>query len=270
MVNYFKIGIDFSSLFFKIFIPFSIFVLTIILNKKWQKAVLNRFNSIITIIKSKQKDESEYSDEHAKLIDNKGLFEIDLYWGERSRAFNEMREGLINIRNDIFVSGIALRTILDRMLEDDVISHLKHKIEKPHSSFKITIIACDSVESAQRPERDKLKESIAEGKKKLDDFRNKLNNAISPTRREEEADRPFLIINTYPLDIAPRHFISLLDNFIYVGSYLNNKDGFKSYIMRLKEFEGISIDQNKHIGLYELFQSEIKYLKKHCVEKYTF
>lgn len=274
-LSFFNVGKNDMMWLIGIFITILIPIITILLNNKWQRKLIELLNSIKWLSKknvrsSRGKNVDAKEREHAKLTDNKGLFEIDFYWGERKMAYEAMHNGLKEIKNDIFISGIALRTISEMLQRDDVIDHLKNRIEAAHSSFKINIIACDTVESAKRPEQLELEKNINNGKVLLSQFKDKLYGKISRERINKETKKPFLTINSYPSNISPRHFIAKLDEFIYVGSYLNCEEGHKSYIMRLKKIESTNIIVNKYIGLYELFKTEINYLEEKCKNQFVF
>jgi len=245
-----------------IIIPIVLFLIGLFIKRKID---------IARVARAREEIERKAVEEYVKLQDNKGLYEIEIYWGDRKRAFSEMEENLKHATKNIFIAGIALRTVSNLLRKRIVIENLKKQIETRHSTFTIEIIACDTPDNAKRIERrdSEIKKNVKEGKELLRKFRDELYKKLEAEKTTCEGKISFLKIKKYSNKIAPRHFILRTDDIIYFGSYLHKEDGLKSYIMRLKRIEETE-ETKEYIGLYNLFQKEIDYLSKECQTPYNF
>ncbi len=192
--------------------------------------------------------------------------EIEIYpsWGNRKASFPLMKQDILNSENGIFIAGIGIRSITDVLLDEDVLKHIKKCLCTRY--FKIHIIACNSVEKTNRifeREQGKLQEVIDEGAVLLDLFKAELEKLIPVKVRKKKPD--YLKIKTYANGIPPRHFILKTDNCIYFGSYLHNEFGLHSYVVKVSTNDLI---KEEYQGIYDLFDCEIEFLRKYCVDEY--
>ncbi len=217
---------------------------------------IGAFYTYLNYRKDKSKDEFVTADT--------GLYEIALYWGKRDRAFDDMKKSVLEVQKEIYVSGIGVRTAFERLfLNEKVLEHFA-KLTENEEDFNIHIIACDSVKSAKRHEKeyDDLIKTLTKSGEWISDFKTTLNDKIPPEIIRKR-DKPHLTIKSYPDKIVPRHFILKVDEVLYVGSYLSNREGKHSYMIKLRRKNGVPSD---HDGLYRLFNKEVDFLKRECIE----
>ncbi len=192
-------------------------------------------------------------------------FEIDLSWGDRKYANPSITQDILASKRGIFVAGIGLRTVSSLFLDDTILTHFADEITNGTSNFVIRVIACDEPEKAKRADEiEDIAEIISQGKDQLIDFVRRLEMKLTEETRSETE---YLDIRTYPATVTPRHSIIRTDDYIYVGSYLHNREGLRSYMIRLRINDAVP---KEYKGLFRLFDREIEHLLSVCTEKYKF
>jgi len=225
-------------------------------------SILNLRKKFITI--------PEITDDEALLFKDYKGHELAYYWGERKKGDDTLRKNLLNAKHDVFISGIALRTLSNILNSGNIQSHIAHNINEINSTFKITVVACDSPQNAKRLEigNNELLARINEGKNNLTEFKNGVVAKLINEKVDRNGNCSSMKFFNYPDEVVPRHFIIKIDDFLYVGSYLHSQEGKKSYMIRLKKN---AIEKNSdYNGLYSLFHKEVEYLKNKCINEYNF
>jgi len=179
-------------------------------------------------------------------------FEIQMYWGFRPTAHEDLRAALMSCNSELFVAGLALTTIGDVLNDPHVLRSLTDRIIRyPH--FRRTIITLNGVPHPRsaEPGGRELTERLIRGRRLLSTFYQRLGHLV-PTH----IVRPLIDFRTYPADIIPRHFLLRSDAVIYFGSYLTHHEGAHSYVIKI---------QDHGDGLYALFSDEIAFLRANTV-----
>ena len=228
---------------------------------------------IIKLIKRGQKksayaavDEFTSNEESETYHSDKGLGEIEFYWGNRKDANDDIKEYLKNTTSsNIFISAIGFSTISEVLSDPGVLENFTNLLTQSQSAFKILIVFPNKADIRLRPDKTEaeLIESIKNCFATLKNFKNNLTQkAIAKLKGDDAINfkiEKHLTFETYKDNIIPRHFILQSDSSILVGSYLSHQKGSKSYLMKLRNFSG---DHQKP-GIYNLFLNEINYILQH-------
>lgn len=179
--------------------------------------------------------------------------EIAMYWGYRPTAHNDLRDAVLQCTHELFVAGIALNTIGDTLCDPRVLDALAQSKNKA-PNFLITIVLLTNPTNVRALEEGgaQLRDRLERGLATLRRFGELLDERVA-----RPVPRPLIDFRTYPLTMIPRHFLLKADATIYTGSYLAHKHGAHSYLMKLRP-SGTG-------DLYELFASEIEYVKRESV-----
>lgn len=179
--------------------------------------------------------------------------EIAMYWGYRPTAHNDLRDAVLQCTHELFVAGIALNTIGDTLCDPRVLNAVAQAKNKA-PNFLITIVLLTDPRNVRALEEGgaQLRDRLERGLATLTRFGELLDERVA-----RQVPRPLVDFRTYPLTMVPRHFLLKADAIIYTGSYLTHKHGAHSYLMKLRP-AGTG-------DLYELFASEIEYVKRESV-----
>lgn len=179
-------------------------------------------------------------------------FEVEMYWGYRPSAHEDLRSAILSCRADLVVAGLGLNTI-GRVLNDpEVIARLSELIAEK-SSFRPTIILLSNPAHTRSHERGGrlLAQKISNGIASLDMFRASLEESVP-----HAVARPVVVFRTYTETLIPRHFLLKADETLFVGSYLSHRQGSYSHLMKIR---------NQGDGLYALFDKEVAYVVENTV-----
>lgn len=211
-------------------------------------------------------DEFMSKEESDTYRSDKGIGEIEFYWGNRKEANDDIKEYLKNTTSsNIFISAIGFSTISDVLSDPGVLENFTNLLTQSQSAFKISIVFPNKADIRLRPDKEEkeLKESINNCFITLKNFKNNLTQKAIAKLKGDEAINfkidKYLTFETYTEHILPRHFILQSDSSILVGSYLSHQKGSKSYLMKLRNFSG----NHQKPGIYNLFLNEIDYIQEH-------
>ena len=208
----------------------------------------------------KQKELSDVVKE--SMIFDESINEIASYWGERKLANEDIINLLKQTKENVFISAIGFGTMKEILNNTSVINNIVEQILSERSTFRITIVYPDNYEII-RPEVGSIDRNVSNGQDFLIAFKRQLEEAcrdkMTTDRYNEFNINSIIEFRTYNKQIMPRHFILHNGKTLYVGSYLCNTEGRKSYLIKLtdKEVSG---------GIFKLFKKEIQYIEKNSIE----
>lgn len=179
-------------------------------------------------------------------------FEIDMYWGYRPAAHQDLREAVLNCRSQLFIAGLGVTTIATVLNDPSVVTKLAYNIAQ-FATFERTIVTFTRGTDPRVNEEGgrELGDKIKSGRRELRRFYKALDERVP-----KHIVRPLIDFRSYDETTIPRHFILQADEVIYVGSYLSHQQGAYSYLLKIR---------NRSDGLYELFANEIDYIKRHTL-----
>ena len=198
------------------------------------------------------KDLLQYIDNMDK--PQKGLGEIEAYWGKRNAANVSIEELLTKTKsNEIFIAALGFSTV-KTLMNDNVIDHFAYLIN--NSSLKITIVYPKSVEQLQkfRPEfkKEDLTKKYDSGQETIRTFKKRILEKYPNVEFEK-----YVEFRQYKDEIIPRHFLLQDNQSIFFGSYLVSELGGNSYLIKLNKNDDKADDNTILNGLYEIFSNEI-------------
>ena len=191
----------------------------------------------------------------ANQIPEASKFEIEMYWGYRPAAHEDLRQAILTCKSKLFIAGLGVTTIANVLNDPHVIKVLADHITR-YPEFERTIVTLTRADDPRINEQGgkELEERIRIGRKALRRFYGALERRV-PTH----IVRPLIDFKSYEGTTIPRHFILQADQVIYAGSYLSHQQGAYSYLIKIR---------NLADGLYALFADEIAYIKQHTVPQY--
>jgi hypothetical protein len=228
----------------------------------WEIRSKTDAGSILVLKKSSEKSDNPSSEPSPTKISNQSVlesqipeaskFEIEMYWGYRPAAHDDLRETILSCRSKLFIAGLGVTTIANVLNDPHVIGTLADNIAK-YPDFERTIITFTREDDPRLNEQGgkELREKIRIGRKALRRFYGALLQRVP-----SHIVRPLIDFRSYAYDTIPRHFILQADEVIYVGSYLSHQQGSYSYLLKIR---------NRADGLFALFEEEVKYIRDHTV-----
>ena len=205
---------------------------------------------------------------------DKGLGEIEFYWGGNRQTANEkIIEYIIEKDlNEIFIAAIGFGTISSVLKNDEVQQKIQEGVL--NDNIKITFVLPGGIRDLLNFRQDideaALIKSYQEGQERLSDF---INNIAKKCFQEETEEKRLEKISKY-IEIkqysqyegegsVPRHFILYgSDDTIFFGAYLSHTTGKKSYIMKLTPKVETEDDDKLNKGLFNLFKEEIRHIRE--------
>lgn len=249
-IYFYSLGL--ALLFLLIAIPIARWVLAP--SGQWAVAVPSLVIIALTFLRERRETKTaspiNAAAAHPPRLPSEAGFELEMYWGYRPTAHNDIHEAITSARNELFVAGIALNTIGDTLGDPEVIRAIAANCVN-NAEYRITLVTLASADHTRAQETGgaDLEDHLRRGHDKLREFYASLS-----ARVPRHIPRPLVHLRTYPAGVVPRHFLLRSDHLIYAGSYLAHKQGSYSYLLKLRRSE---------VGaLYELFSSEIDYLKQ--------
>ncbi|WP_460841600.1 BTAD domain-containing putative transcriptional regulator [Nocardioides marmoraquaticus] len=170
--------------------------------------------------------------------------ELQMYWGYRPAAHNDIRQSLLGCREQLVVAGQGVSTLSDILNDPNILRSLV-SARRENPNLKITIVMA----TAEIPHRgseaggQRLANKTEAGRAALTRFQRNFNKRSGS---DDSVD-----LRTYTVGFLVRHFFLRCDEAMYVGSYLSHEEGSHSYLMKLKNFED---------GLFDLFDAELAHV----------
>ncbi|MEO6144324.1 MAG: AfsR/SARP family transcriptional regulator, partial [Dermatophilaceae bacterium] len=173
--------------------------------------------------------------------------ELQMYWGYRPAAHNDIRESLLGCRDRLVVAGQGVSTLSEILNDPDVLRSLV-AAHRANSDLQITLVMAnaDIPHRASEAGGQRLLSKTEAGLAALQRFRSAFERRSGSEGAVE--------LRTYETGFLVRHFFLRCDDSMYVGSYLSHEEGSRSYLMKLKNFED---------GLFDIFDAELAHVLNH-------
>jgi len=191
----------------------------------------------------------------------KGLREIKNYWGERTKAQEDIKKYLRETQTKkLIISAIGFGTLESILSDRLIVDNVVRLIKEPHSTFKMTIIfPKDATEwRTYRPDllgdETTIQKNIEKGHTIIKKFIAEIKGRLS--QNENKTISNYITLRHYTQRAFPRHFMLRGDETIFVGSYCYI-EGSKAYLLQLREWR-----QETNNGLFNLFQNQAEHICK--------